>query len=178
MSLNTRVHLFAALTATLTSAQTFQGQISGVVHDMSGAVVPKVQLTAVDSNSGAKYNALTNDAGVYRFPALAPSQYKISASLPGFKTFSEGPITIQVNQNYDLEITLEPGAVTETVMVSAEAPPLETANSGPGGDHAQHRLSSTQYPRPVRAGRPDAGSDLRLQLRQRRRQRRGPQLLQ
>src|SRR5260370_16785532 len=128
MSLNTRVLLLAALTATLASAQAFQGQMSGVVQDKSGAVVPKVQLTGVDSKSGAKYNALTNDAGVYRFPALSPSQYKISASLPGFKTFSEGPITIQVNQNYDLDITLEPGAVTETMMVSAEAPPLETAS--------------------------------------------------
>ena len=129
MSLNTRVLLFAALTAALLPAQTFQGQISGVVHDKSGGVVPRVQLTVVDGNSGAKYNAVTNEAGVYRFPALPPSQYKVSATLPGFKTFSQGPITTQVNQNYDLDITLEPGQVSETVTVSAESPPLETATS-------------------------------------------------
>ena len=121
--------LFLAATGLL-SAQTFQGQISGVVHDQSpGRSCPGVQLTVVDVNSGAKYTAASNDAGVYRFPALPPSQYKITAGLQGFKTFSEGPVTIQVNQNFDLDITLQPGDVTETVQVSAEAPPLETATS-------------------------------------------------
>src|SRR6478752_633060 len=129
MLLNRRILLLAALTASLLPAQTFQGQISGVVHDKTGGVVPKVQLSVVDTNSGAKYNAVTNESGVYRFPALSPGQYKVSASLPGFKTFSQGPITIQVNQNYDLDIALEPGQVSETVLVTAEAPPLETANS-------------------------------------------------
>jgi len=91
--------------------------------------VPGVQLSVVDTNTGTKYNVATNDAGVYRFAALPPSQYKITATLQGFKAFVEGPITIQVNQNYDLDITLEPGAVTETVQVTSEAPPLETASA-------------------------------------------------
>src|SRR5580704_19072075 len=127
-----RLLTLAALSAALASAQTYQGQITGVVHDKSGGVIPRVQLSAVDVNSGAKFSAVSNDAGVYRFPSLPPSQYKLSAGLQGFKTFSEGPITLQVNQNYDLEITLEPGAVTETVTVSSEAPPLVTASSTPG----------------------------------------------
>ena len=129
MSFKLRAVLLAALSAAILPAQTNQGQISGVIHDKSGAVAPGVQLTVVDVNNGAKYTAATNDSGVYRFPALPPSQYKISAVLQGFKTFSEGPVTIQVNQNFDLDITLEPGQVTETVQVTAEAPPLETANS-------------------------------------------------
>src|ERR1051326_5013456 len=129
MSLKWRALLLAGATVLLVSAQIFQGQISGVVHDQSGAVVPGVQLTVVDVASGAKYTAATNDSGVYRFPALPPSQYKITAGVRGFKTFSEGPITIQVNQNYDLDITLQPGEVSETVLVTAEAPPLETATS-------------------------------------------------
>ena len=129
MQYKLRLLALVPLTVALASAQTFQGQITGVVHDKSGGVIPRVQLSAVDVNSGAKYNAVSNDAGVYRFPALPPSQYKLSAGLQGFKTFAEGPITLQVNQTYNLEITLEPGAVTETVVVSAEAPPLETASS-------------------------------------------------
>jgi hypothetical protein len=129
MSIGTRTLLVATLTAAAALAQTFQGQISGVVHDKSGGIVPGVQLSAVDVNSGAKYTAATNDAGVYRFAALPPSQYKVSATLQGFKAFSEGPITIQVNQNYDLDIVLEPGQVTETVQVTSDAPPLETASA-------------------------------------------------
>src|SRR5213594_2593724 len=129
MPRNLRLIAIAAWTAALVSAQTFQGQISGLVHDRTGGVAPGVGLTVTDVNSGAKYTAVSNEAGVYRFPALPPSQYKVSAGLQGFKTFSAGPITIQVNQNYDLDIILEPGQVTETVQVSAEAPPLETASS-------------------------------------------------
>jgi hypothetical protein len=129
MSIVKRVLLGAALSAAAIFAQTFQGQISGVVHDKSGAVVPGVQLAVVDVHTGARYTVSTNDAGVYRFAALPPSEYKVSATLRGFKTFSEGPITIQVNQNYDLDITLEPGEVTETVQVTSEAPPLETASA-------------------------------------------------
>src|SRR5215472_12377239 len=127
MPLYLRCLVLASLFICLALAQTFQGQISGVIHDQSGAVVPGVQLNVTDLNSGTKFTAVTNDAGVYRFPALPPSQYRISAALRGFKTFTEGPITIQVNQNYDLEITLQAGEVSETVQVTSEAPPLETA---------------------------------------------------
>src|SRR5215813_3601189 len=129
MSVQVRLFALSTLIGAVAWGQTFQGQISVVIHDASGAVVPRVELTVVDTNSGAKYKAVTNDAGVYRFPALPPSQYKVSATLQGFKTFSEGPITIQVNQNYDLDIVLEPGQVSETVQVTTEAPPLETATS-------------------------------------------------
>src|SRR5438128_2978023 len=129
MSVRFRLVLLAAIAAALLPAQTFQGQISGLIHDQSGAVVPAVQLAVTDVNSGAKYTAVSNEAGVYRFPALPPSQYRVSATLPGFKTFQQGPITIQVNQNYDLDIVLEPGQVNETVEVTAEALSLETASS-------------------------------------------------
>src|SRR5690349_16593018 len=129
MSIVYRILLVAAFIAAALSGQTFQGQISGVVHDKSGAVVPRVQMSAFDVNSGAKSTTQTNEAGLYRFAALPPGQYKLSATLQGFKAFSEGPITIQVNQNYDLDITLEPGEVSETVQVTSEAPPLETASA-------------------------------------------------
>src|SRR5215831_13596720 len=113
MSVSLRILALTAFSASLLSAQTFQGQISGVIHDKSGAVVPGVQLTVVDVNSGARYTAATNDAGVYRFPAIPPSQYKLSATLTGFKTFNEGPFTVQVSQNFDLDITLEAGQINE-----------------------------------------------------------------
>src|SRR5437667_12382397 len=92
--------LLAALTAVLLPAQTFQGQISGVVHDNSGGVIPKVQLTAVDSNSGAKYNAATNESEVYRFPSMLPSQDNRSVTLPAIKNISKATITRQANKKY------------------------------------------------------------------------------
>jgi hypothetical protein len=124
--------VFALLTAILLPGQTFQAVLTGVVHDQSGAVVPRVPVTAVDIASGTRYTAMTNEAGLYRFPALPPAGYKISATLAGFKTFEQGPITLQVQQTLELNIALEPGQVFERVTVTASAPPLETQDASVG----------------------------------------------
>src|SRR6186997_2783716 len=92
MSVKLRALLIVSIAVATMAAQTFQGQISGLVRDKTGGVIPKVQLTVVDANSGAKFTAVTNESGVYRFPSLPPSQYQVSATLTGFKTFSQGPI--------------------------------------------------------------------------------------
>src|SRR5579884_716259 len=129
-----RVVLIGALLTAIVSlrAQTFQAAVTGVVHDRSGAVVPNVQVTATEIATGTRYTALTNEAGVYRLAALPPAQYNFSASLSGFKTFEQGPVTLQVQQTLELNITLEPGQVSERVTVTASAPPLETEDASVG----------------------------------------------
>ena len=121
------IFLFGAL-----SAQTFQASVTGNVRDQSGAVIPNVQVTAIEVANGTKYSAATNESGIYRFPALPPAQYKFSAALQGFKTFEQGPITLQVQQALELNITLEPGQVSERVTVTAAPPPLETESATVG----------------------------------------------
>lgn len=114
------------------SAQTFQASVTGIVRDPSGAVVPNVHVIATEIATGTKYTAVTNEAGIYRFPALPPAQYNLSAALQGFKTFEQGPITLQVQQALELNITLEPGQVSERVTVTAAPPPLETESATVG----------------------------------------------
>ncbi len=118
--------------AALLPAQMFQASLTGVVRDQSNAVIPNAQVVAVEISSGTKYTAVTNGDGLYRFPALPPAQYTISASTQGFKTFEQGPITLQVQQALELNIVLEPGQVSEKITVAATAAPLETEDATVG----------------------------------------------
>jgi hypothetical protein len=112
--------------------QTFQAQLTGVVHDASGAVVPNAKVTATNQATGGNYATESNDQGLYRLPALPPAQYKITVSLKGFKTFEQGPITLQVNDVVDLPVTLQLGDSSEKILVTANAEALETATASVG----------------------------------------------
>src|SRR2546427_11427747 len=94
-------HLAAALLGAV-SAQTFQAQITGVVRDPSGAVIPNARVVATNIATGVSYFADSNAQGIYRLLALPPARYKISVALAGFKTFEQGPVTLQVNDVVEL----------------------------------------------------------------------------
>src|SRR5207249_1537217 len=84
-----RTLLLAALLAAgcmAAVAQSGRGVITGIVRDSSGAIVPGAEITIVEKATGVVTTATTTDAGVYRAPHVPPGTYKISASLPGFKT--------------------------------------------------------------------------------------------
>ena len=112
--------------------QGFQAQISGTVKDPSGAVVPGVQLVARNIATGTTYSAVTNDTGLYRFPALPPAQYRLSCAQPGFKRFEQGPITLEVTQVLEVNITLQPGEASEQITVTAAPPQLERETASLG----------------------------------------------
>ncbi len=124
--------IFAAAILCLTSGlgrlsgQSFEAQVTGVVKDQSGAVVPGAQLTALNLATHTSYAATTNNQGIYRFPTLPPAEYKISCTVTGFKRFEQSAVTLQVAQIFELNINLEPGQMSEQVTITAAAPPLET----------------------------------------------------
>ena len=123
--------LLCALT-TMGFAQTFQAQMTGEVRDPSGSVIPKVKVTATNIATGAPFSTESNEQGIYRLPALPPGQYNLSASLTGFKTYEQGPITLQVNDNVTLDIALQVGDASERVVVSAAAEVLQTQTASVG----------------------------------------------
>ncbi len=111
------------------NAQSFNAQISGTVKDPSGAVVPGVRLTATNLSTKTSYSTTSNDEGIYRFPTLPPAPYQVSCSVPGFKRFSQGPITLQVAQSFELNIELMSGQVNEEITITSAPPPLETESA-------------------------------------------------
>jgi outer membrane receptor protein involved in Fe transport len=121
--------LSALLLAPCSSAQSFQAQITGVVKDSSGGVVPGATLTATNIATGVKSSNVSNSEGVYRLQALPPAEYRVTCELSGFKRFEQGPIALQVNQVFALDITLQPGQTSEQVTVTGAPPPLETASA-------------------------------------------------
>src|SRR5689334_10645698 len=74
-------------------------QISGAVQDQSGAVLPGVEVTATQTETGVRRTTVTNETGHYVLPNLSLGAYKLEASLPGFRGFAQTGIVLQVNSN-------------------------------------------------------------------------------
>ncbi len=107
-------------------------QLTGVVTDSSGAVVPGAQITASNLDTGASRSAETNEAGSYTIPLLPPGSYKISVNTEGFRTAVRENVSLQVNQAARIDFALEVGAVTETVEVTGTLPLLDSQSSSLG----------------------------------------------
>src|SRR5580692_8046164 len=106
----------------------FTASVQGLVQDPTGAGVAKAQITLVSTNTGAKRAATSDSSGNYRFVSLAPGNYKISVEAPGFSK-SEAEVTLLTEQNVNLPIALKVGSARESVVVSTQAPIVDTADS-------------------------------------------------
>src|SRR5438094_9227863 len=95
--------LLASAWLSAISAQTFQAQITGVVRDPSGAVIPNARVVATNIATRVAYSTESNGQGIYRLSPLPPAQYKDATSLAGCKIAEQGPITLQVNDVEELE---------------------------------------------------------------------------
>jgi hypothetical protein len=105
------------------------GSVTGTVKDSSGAIVPNCSVTAESSDSGRKWQTVTNDAGIYNLSALPPDRYVLRVEISGFKRLITNAITLEVNQTARVDLTLEVGAVAETVEVKSLAPLLQTEST-------------------------------------------------
>ena len=101
-------------------------QISGTVKDQSGAVLPGVEVTATQTETGITRTAVTNETGSYVLSNLPIGPYRLEAALPGFRTFAQTGIVLQVNSSPSVNPVLEVGQVTEQVEVAGQR--------GPGGN--------------------------------------------
>jgi hypothetical protein len=110
------------------SAQTF-GNISGHVADSTGAVVPDSTITLTNVGTAGKRTTVTTQAGDYTFTAVPVGVYNIQATHAGFKTASSNNIAVQIQQSVRMDFTLEVGAVTDSVEVSASAALLQADNA-------------------------------------------------
>src|SRR5437763_1438342 len=107
-------------------------QISGTVKDQSGAVLPGVEVTATQTETGISRMSVTNETGSYVLPNLPIGPYQLEAALPGFRTFAQAGIVLQVSASPVINPVLQVGQVTEQVEVQANAALVETRNAGVG----------------------------------------------
>jgi len=106
-------------------AQTTDGTISGTVSDPTGAMVPGAEVTVTNEATGVSRVVKTNDTGFYTVPTLPLGTYTVKVTVPGFKTYESRGIDLHVREEKLVPITLEVGAVTQTVEVAGEATIVE-----------------------------------------------------
>ncbi|MCZ2077669.1 MAG: carboxypeptidase regulatory-like domain-containing protein [Bryobacterales bacterium] len=114
------------------AAQGGKASLSGTVTDSTGATVPGVAVTVTNVSTGVTLAATTNEAGVYTLPFLNPGTYVISAKREGFKAETREGISLTVDQQASVNITLTVGAVSEEVRVSANAELINTTSAALG----------------------------------------------
>jgi Carboxypeptidase regulatory-like domain/TonB dependent receptor len=129
----TRILTFA-ITALLTvtaglGAQTSEGRVLGTVYDSTGAVVAGAQITVTNTATNVSRHLVSTSAGEYVAPNLEPGSYTVSAEAAGFKKAISTPVLLEVSRDVRLDLKLQPGAVSETMEVSAEGALADTSDA-------------------------------------------------
>src|SRR5262245_47313875 len=113
-----RIAVLLALLSVQVFAQA-NATVGGTVSDTSGALIPGVEVTATNINTGIVTTLITNEAGSYQFASLQPGSYKISAGLSGFQTQTYDNVqlsqTQQVRLNFKLDVASQAQAVEVTI---------------------------------------------------------------
>jgi len=116
------------------NAQTFRGTILGTVTDSSGAAVSGATVTVKNTDTGLLRTVTTGDDGGYSVPELPIINYSVTVEKSGFKIAVVSGIRIEVSGDRRVDVTLQPGEVTQKIEVSGEALPLvETTSNTLGG---------------------------------------------
>src|SRR6195256_183283 len=121
--------LVALLITSSAGAQTPTGTILGGVKDAQGAVVPGATVTATNLGTQYSRSAVTDGAGEYALRLLPVGDYMLVVTLPGFKSYTQTGIVLEVGRNARVDATIELGAVSETVSVVGDSPLVDTASS-------------------------------------------------
>jgi hypothetical protein len=114
-------------------AQSAQGSLAGTVTDSAGALVPGAKVDILNQGTAASYTTKTTPEGIFRFPEVALGSYTVMVSAPGFKSSVTKGVLVQITTIAAVNITLQPGAVSEQVTVTASGPALESESSDIGG---------------------------------------------
>ncbi|MFQ6069153.1 MAG: carboxypeptidase regulatory-like domain-containing protein [Candidatus Aminicenantales bacterium] len=113
------------LSAALAFAQTQTGSIKGIITDEEGNPLPGVTVTASSEALMGKQSYVTTETGAYRFPALPPGHYTITAEMPGFKTVTRSEIIVRVGMVVTIDLTMEMTTIEEEVTVTAASPVVD-----------------------------------------------------
>jgi hypothetical protein len=139
---------FAILTcfAAALYGQSGTSSISGVVRDAADAPVPNVRIAATNLETGSRVDTVTNEAGLYRVPALLPGSYRIDADAAGFDRASRGPITLQVSETLAVDLTLTVGKHSDAITVTESGPLVDSQSSSMSQVVARQMLSGLPLP--------------------------------
>src|ERR1044072_9106021 len=104
-------------------------QVSGQGTDAAGALVPLATVVVDVNAAGAERRAQTNEDGNYTVPQLSPGSYVVSVEQTGFKK-TEVAIVLNAADRRALNVAMEPGDVSETVLVTSEQTLTQDGSTG------------------------------------------------
>ncbi|MGH9883088.1 MAG: TonB-dependent receptor domain-containing protein [Pyrinomonadaceae bacterium] len=143
---NTQLHcaiifaLMALFVPMSLRAQEVRGKITGKVVDPNKAAVPGAQVKVTDVARNTTVTLSTNDDGLFQANYLLSGTYQVVVEVAGFKKYIQDGVILQINENRELDISLEVGGTTETVTVTAEAANLNTQDGNLGQTIDQKRV--------------------------------------
>ena len=105
------------------------GEIKGIVTDSTNAVVPSATVSVLNVKTGVKINTVTNGDGIYDLPSVEPGNYTVTVSKEGFRDAVRKGITLPVG-TVAVNATLEIGSAAQEIVVTADAPLVQTEDSG------------------------------------------------
>src|SRR5467141_4110216 len=114
-------------------SQGSSGRILGTVTDQSGGVVAGATVTITDTERGVTKTLVTNEPGEYNAPSLNPGTYKVRVEAKGFKAVERQNVVLEVGKEIRVDVSLQPGAVAETMTITESVPLVETTNATLGG---------------------------------------------
>lgn len=129
--------LFAALLVLpcLSFAQAnYTSQLSGVISDQSGGVVPGAKVTLTDDSTNISSTTTTDDRGTYVFTGMRPSTYTLRVEATNFATIERKNVVLAISQQSTIDLVVNPGTVSTSVTVTTQTPLLDTANASLGTD--------------------------------------------
>ena len=124
------------------SAQEARSTVNGTITDQSGAAVVGAQIRMVNNETGVSLSTVTNEVGQYHLLFVNPGTYRVTAEMPGFRTFARENVVVTLGEAATLDIRMEVGAQSDTVTVAAEAPLLDAEKADRGLSIDTKSLSS------------------------------------
>ena len=132
----------AAVLCTNAGAQVRFGSVVGTVADTSGATVSGATIKLTNLGTNETRTMQSSSSGTYSFPNLIAGMYRVEVETQGFKKFIQDNVEVQVDVATRVDAKLQVGNVTESVLVTTEAPPLQTDSASLGTTISQTEVES------------------------------------
>ncbi len=120
---------FTILSCTPSFAQGTAGRILGTVTDQSGGAIADATVIVTDVDRNVPRTLTTGQSGEYNAPNLLPGNYKVRAEAKGFKAFERSGVVLEINGEVRVDLTMQPGEVSQTITVNESVPMVETTNA-------------------------------------------------
>src|SRR5215510_5030515 len=117
------------LFASAVVGQTTTATLSGVIRDTTGAIVPGTKITARNTQTGAARETTSDENGRYSVTNLGPGQYEVRVERTGFQTAVQNGVILAVGGTTVVDLTVQVGAVSQVVEVTAEEVLVETTRA-------------------------------------------------